>query len=236
MQTPCLLSQVSTERILTFSTPALSIEPGLDLVNLLVRLDEQFLRLLRIGDVVAGEAADEAVAELDDLVFAFVDGLDPDAVGRAAILLANDHVLRHIHQLAGHVTRVGGLERGVGQTLAGAVGRDEVLEHREALAEVGENRLLDDVAGRLGHQAAHAGKLADLLPVAARAGIDHERDRVVLLLALVVLERLQHDVGDLVGAVRPDVDDLVVAFARVMTPLRYCFSTSLICFWAASIS
>ena len=189
-------------------------QPGLDFVNLLVRLDEQFLRVLRIGDVIAREPADEALAELDDLVFAFVNGLDPDAVGRAAILLANDHVLRHIHQLAGHVTRVGGLERGVGQTLAGAVGRDEVLEHREALAEVGENRLLDDVAGRFGHEAAHAGKLADLLPVAARAGIDHERDRVVFLLALVVLERLQHDVGDLVGAVRPDVDDLVVAFAR----------------------
>jgi hypothetical protein len=27
---------------------------------------------------------------------------------------------------------------------------------------------------------------------------------------------------------RPDVDDLVVAFAGVMTPLRYCFSTSAI--------
>ena len=189
-------------------------EPGLDLVDFLVGLDEQLLRLLRIRDVVAGKAAHEAVAELDHLVFAFVDGLDPDAVGRAAIVLADDHVLRHIHQLAGHVARVGGLERGVGQTLAGAVGRDEVLEHREALAEVGENRLLDDVAGGLGHEAAHAGELADLLPVAARAGIDHERDRVVLLLALVVVERLQHDVGDLVGAVRPDVNDLVVAFAR----------------------
>ena len=93
------------------------------------------------------------------------------------------------------------------------MGRDEVLEHREPLAEVGENRLLDDVAGRLGHKTAHAGQLADLLPVAARAGIHHERDRVVLLLALVVLERLQHDVGDLVGAMRPDVDDLVVALA-----------------------
>ena len=125
MQTPCLLSQVSTERILTFSTPAAVDQPGLDLVNLLVRLDEQFLRVLRIRDVIARETTDEAVAQLDHLVFAFVDGLDPDAVGRAAILLADDHVLRHIDQLAGHVTRVGGLERGVGQTLARAVGRDE---------------------------------------------------------------------------------------------------------------
>ena len=65
----------------------------------------------------------------------------------------------------------------------------------------------------LGHQAAHAGELAHLLAVAARAGIHHEPDRIELLLALVLLERLEHDVGDLVGAVGPDVDDLVVAFA-----------------------
>src|ERR1035438_6828451 len=58
-----------------------------------------------------------------------------------------------------------------------------------------------------------AGELPDLLPVAAGAGIDHERDGVVLLLALVMVERLQHDVGNLVGAMRPDVDDFVVALA-----------------------
>ena len=76
-----------------------------------------------------------------------------------------------------------------------------------------ENRLLDDVAGGLGHEAAHAGELAHLLAVAARAGIHHEINRVVFLLALVLFERAEHDVGDLVGAMRPDVDDLVVAFA-----------------------
>ncbi len=31
---------------------------------------------------------------------------------------------------------------------------------------------------------------------------------------MVVLQRLKHDVGDLVGAVGPNVDDLVIAFAR----------------------
>ena len=74
--------------------------------------------------------------ELDDFVFAFVDRLHPDAVGRAAILLADDHVLGHVHQLAGHVAGVGGLERGVGQTFAGAVGGDEIFEHRQTFAEV----------------------------------------------------------------------------------------------------
>ena len=39
-------------------------------------------------------------------------------------------VLRHVDQTAGQVAGVGGLERGVGEALAGAVRRDEVLEHR----------------------------------------------------------------------------------------------------------
>jgi len=38
--------------------------------------------------------------------------------------------------------------------------------------------------------------------------------RIEFLLALVVIERLEHDVGDLIGAMRPDIDDLVVALAR----------------------
>src|SRR5208282_1091629 len=189
-------------------------QPRLDFVNLLVRLGKQFLRTLWVKDLIAREPTDEALAEFDDLVFTFVNGLDPDAVGRTAILLTNNYVLCHIHQLAGHVTRIGGLERSVGQTLAGSAGRCEILQHGEALAEVGENWFLNDVAGWFGHQPAHAGKLTDLLLVAARARINHERHRVVFLLTLVVLERLQHHAGDLVGAVRPDVNDLVVTFAR----------------------
>ena len=57
------------------------------------------------------------------------------AVG-AAVVLADDDVLRDVHQTTGQVTRVGGTQRGVGQTLAGTVRGDEVLEHRQALAEV----------------------------------------------------------------------------------------------------
>ena len=60
---------------------------------------------------------------------------------------------------------------------------------------------------------ADTGQLADLLAVTARAGVDHERNRIVFLLALVVFQRAQHDVRDLVGAMRPDIDDLVVTLA-----------------------
>ena len=60
---------------------------GLVLVNFLVRVDEKFLRVRRIDNVVARETAHEPVGELDHFVFAFEHGGNPDAVGRAAILL-----------------------------------------------------------------------------------------------------------------------------------------------------
>ena len=45
----------------------------------------------------------------------------------------DDDVLGDVGQLARQVARVGRLERGVGQALAGAVRRAEVLEHAESL-------------------------------------------------------------------------------------------------------
>ena len=48
------------------------------------------------------------------------------------IFLADGDILRNVHQAAGEVTGLRGLERGVGGSFAGAVGRDEVFKHREA--------------------------------------------------------------------------------------------------------
>src|SRR6185437_9430546 len=66
----------------------------------------------------------------------------------------------------------------VRQALAGAVGRIEVLENRQAFLEVGDDRALDDLARRLGHQPAHGGELAHLGRRTARAGMRHHVDRV----------------------------------------------------------
>ena len=96
----------------------------------------------------------------------------------AAVLLADDHVLRHVHQTPGEVPGVGGAQRGVGQALAGAVGGDEVLQHRQALAEAGLDRARDGLALGVGHQTAHAGDLPDLHRVTTGAGVDHHPDRV----------------------------------------------------------
>ena len=101
------------------------------------------------------------------------------------------------HQAARQVAGIGRLQRGVGQTLTGAVRRDEVLQHVQAFAEVGGDRGLDDFARRLGHQAAHTGKLADLLFRTARAGVGHDVNRVEVAAGAVVLfHGLEHFIGD----------------------------------------
>ncbi len=174
------------------------------------------MTLPSIGSLMLVEAdpADDAVAQgLDDLA-RLDDGADLDAVHGAAVVLADDHVLADVHQAPGQVAGVGGLERGVGEALARPVGGDEVLQHGETLAEVRGDRVLDDLARGLGHQAAHAGELADLLLRAAGARVGHDVDRVELDAFLVLpLHLLEHRVGDLLRHRGPDGDDLVVALA-----------------------
>ena len=80
--------------------------------------------------------------------------LTEQSVLGAAILLGDDGVLGDVDQAPCQIAGVGGLERRVRQALAGAVGRVEVLENRQALLEVGDDRRLDDLARRLGHQPA----------------------------------------------------------------------------------
>ena len=160
------------------------------LVDQLAGLDQQLLvavlvELVRIEHVLAGHAAEDALAQRLDDVLALLERRDLEAQDGAAILLGDRDVLRHVHQTAGEVAGVGRLERRVGQTLPGAVGRDEVLEHGEPFAEVRLDRALDDLADaagelllRLGHQAAHAGELPDLVAAAAGAGVEHHEHRV----------------------------------------------------------
>ena len=136
-----------------------------------------------------------------------------DAVEGAAVRLGDDDVLRHVHETPRQVARVGRLQRRVGQTLARAVRRDEVLEHRQPFTEVRRDGRLDDLARRLGHQAAHARQLADLLLAAACAGVGHDVDGVEPPGLVLLLHLLEHLVGDLLGRLRPDGDDLVVALA-----------------------
>ena len=157
-------------------------------------------------------------AERRDHLAGIDDGPHADAPLGAAIRLADDGVLRHVDETAGQVARVRRLERRVGQALAGAVRRVEVLEHVEAFLEVRDDRALDDLARRLRHQAAHRRELLHLRRRTAGARVRHHVDRVDRLVAavLVLLHRgdaVHHLAGEAIRALRPGVDDLVVLLA-----------------------
>ena len=158
-------------------------------------------------------AAEDAVGQRLDDVAALDHGLGGQAALGAAIVLDDDGVLRDVDQAAGQIAGVRRLQRRVGQALTRAVGRVEVLEHGQAFLEVGDDRRLDDLARRLGHQAAHAGELLHLRFRTARAGVRHHVDRVDRLAGLGRGNALHHLLGDELGALRPGVDHLVVLLA-----------------------
>src|SRR5262249_10110885 len=122
-----------------------------------------------------------------------------------AVVLAHDDLLRAVDQTPRQVAGVGGPERGVGETLTGTVGGDEVLEDPEALTEVRLDRAGNDLASPGGQEAAAACDLLPLHDVPSGARADHHVDRVELLLAHLGL----HRVTDARGGLAPDLDLLL---------------------------
>jgi hypothetical protein len=179
---------------------------GLEGLQLLLRLQVgaglgQHLAGLGVHDGVGQATADQALVH-----FALrIQQRELHALVRAAVVLADDDVLGHVHQAAGQVTGVCGTQGRVGQALAGAVRGDEVLQNAQALAEVALNGTVDDLALRIGHQAAHAGQLADLLDVASSTGVRHHVDGVE------PVEVGLHRIADFLVRGIPDVDYLAVA-------------------------
>src|SRR5215831_19481015 len=167
----------------------------------------------RIADVLRGHAPEHAIAQRLDDVAAFDERRGVDVLHGAAVVLGHDDVLGDVDEAPGEVTRVRRLEGGVGQTLAGAVGGGEVLQHGEAFAEVGGNGRLDDLARGLGHETAHPRQLADLLLGAAGAGVGHHVDGIELAALLAAFQLAEHGIRNLLRGVGPDVDHLVVALA-----------------------
>ena len=122
---------------------------------------------------------------------------------RAAVLLADDDILRDVDEATREVTGVRGAEGGVGEALAGTVRGDEVLRHRQALAVRGDDRARDDLTLGVVHQATHTRDVADLQPVTTCTRGHHAVDGVRL--REVRAHRLLH----LVGRLGPDLDELL---------------------------
>ena len=79
----------------------------------------------------------------------------------AAVFFIDNHIVRHVHQTTGEVSGIRRLQSGIGKTLTGTMGGDEVLQHRQTFLKVGKNRVLDDLTAfgtrllRLRHQTTH---------------------------------------------------------------------------------
>ena len=146
---------------------------------------------LTVGSGSGAAARRPTSRRRNSLLVARVLAGDPAALFGAAVVVTGDDVLGDVDEAPGQVARVGRPEGGVGEALAGAVGRDEVLEDRHPLAEVAPHGDVDDPARRVGHEAAHRAELADVALVSAGAGRGHHRDRAV------GLEALHHLVGHL---------------------------------------
>ena len=155
---------------------------------------------------VFGEApAEQARLEQTPALRAGQHVFHPDAADRVARDLAHDQLLRDVDESTGQVAGVGGTERGVGETLASTVRRDEVLEDRQAFTEVALDRARDDLTTRVGDETAHTGDLTHLHDVSSGARADHHVDGVELRRLQQVLHGLRH----LVGGVGPDLDLLL---------------------------
>src|SRR5438552_9002506 len=183
------------------------------LVDELVGFDDLLLLVHWVRDCFAANAADDSLGKIDNFLVALVNRADDDSVYGAAIFYIDNNVLCRVDQFTGEITGVRSFERGVGQTFARAVGRDEILEHAQTFAEVGSDRSLDNFSARFRHQAAHASELTHLLAIAARPGVNHQINWIQFFAAVVVFQCTEHDVRNLVAGVRPDIDDLVVTLA-----------------------
>ncbi len=139
-----------------------------------------------------------------------------EAAESTAILFTYNNVVSHIDQTTGKITGVGSFQSGVGKTLTGTVGRDKVFQHRQTFLEVRQNRVLDNLATfssgllRFRHKTTHTGQLTNLVLRTTGTRIKHHEHRVETLVSLGHL--LHKHVGKTRIHMRPDIDNLVVAF------------------------
>jgi len=157
-----------------------------------------------VDHIAHGKTADQTLAEALDLLLALVDLRDPQAIGGATVDLAHDDVLRDVDHAAGQVTGVGGTQSGIGQTLTGTTGSNEIFQDVQTFTVVGTNGHLDGLTGGICQQAAHTGQLLDLVHRTTRTRVSHHID-------LVVLRQVGcQSLCDLIGGCLPDGNGLVV--------------------------
>ena len=170
---------------------------------------------VRVKDALKRNPADDAVDERLDDFSVFDNGGHIGALEGSAVMLIDDDLLGDVDKLAGEIPRIGRFQGGVGQTFAGAVGRDEVLKHVQAFSQVGNNGRFNDFTRGLAHETPHAGQLADLLFVAPGPGVGHNEQRIEpAALKTHLLHFVDHRIRDVFGDRTPDLHDPVEPLPR----------------------
>ena len=120
----------------------------------------------------------------------------------------------NIDKTTGQITCVGRLHSGIGKTLTGTVGRDEVLQHRHTLLEVRQNRVLNDLVTlgtcllRFSHQTANTRELLNLILRTTGTRVEHHEHSVKSLVCLSHL--LKQDITNIIVNVRPSINNLII--------------------------
>ena len=156
-------------------------------------------------DRLQGHAADDPFLGLVKVAVMLEVLAQADPLARAAILLADDHILDHIHQATGQITGVRSFQGGIGKSFSGAVRGDKIFQHGEPLPEIRLDGQVDDAPGRVGHEAAHPRQLGDLRLIAPRTGMGHHVDGVE------PVKSLHQGTGHLILGLAPDLDYLIIA-------------------------
>ena len=170
---------------------------------------------LGMVDVVDRGTTKNFLAKALDNILALLESGGGQAAEGSAVFLIDNHIVGHVDQTTGQVTSVSRLQSGIGKTLTGTVGRDEVLEHRQTFLEVGKDGVLDNLVTTLdtrllglGHQTTHTRQLSDLVFRTTGTRVKHHEYRVeALLVGSDLLHQLVSEFGIDIG---PDIDDLVV--------------------------
>ena len=143
--------------------------------------DHQHLTAVGIQNILGGNASEDSLSKGFNNFTALDQGRDRNPAVCLAVMGQHNHILCNIHETAGQIARVGRLERRVREPFSRSVGRNEILQHAQAFAEIRGDRRFHDLTARLGHEAAHAGKLSNLLQATPRPGVRHGIDRIEIV-------------------------------------------------------
>ncbi len=168
----------------------------------------------RILDLGNGDTPVDTCPELNCLLVTSLHRLLGDAALGSTIMAVDDNVLGHISKFPRQVTGVSGLQGGVSQPLTRTVGRGEILQNPQSLAERRLDGSLDDLSGWFRHQSAHPGELSNLGDASSCAGFHHHENRIHVLIpgSGIFPETLHQLITHLVSGVGPAVDDLAPTF------------------------